>query len=54
MKGFTLPANHCYKLQVITVSYLSATTLGTEESHIAAIISSRKSISMGNEIRPEV
>jgi len=52
MKGFIFRANHCYRLQ-ICASYRSAVTFGTEESHIEAI-SSRKSSSLGNEIRPEV
>ena len=37
----------------ICASYRSVITLQTEEPHIAAI-SSRKSNSLGNEIRPEV
>jgi len=53
MKGFIFRAYHCYGPQIIRASDRSAITFETEESHIAAI-SSRKSNSLGNEIRREV
>jgi len=53
MKGFIFRATDCHRLQIIRASHRCAVTLGAEESHIAAI-GSRKSSSLGNEIRPEV